>query len=141
MNKVLLYFALKYHGHWYQTYRALDHKEKISFKTSDTFEAKIKYQYITILNPQYPPSLKLIYKPPFVLFYYGDFSLLQNYDQNLLLFISPKPSQYGLQQTLKFVKELLDHQKRILMFYEESITTKIMLTLPPNSAGKIFFFT
>ncbi|AHF61367.1 hypothetical protein P344_05925 [Spiroplasma mirum ATCC 29335] len=112
MNKVLLYFALKYHGDWDQIYRALvDNKEKISFEASDAFKTKIKCQYITVLDPQYSPSLKSIYKPPFVLFYYGDFSLLQNYDQNLLLFISPKPSQYGLQHTLKFVKSYLTIKK------------------------------
>ncbi|WP_368486788.1 DNA-processing protein DprA [Spiroplasma sp. DGKH1] len=140
MNKVLLYFALKYHGDWDQIYQALERKEKISFEALDTFEVKIKCQYITILDPQYPPTLKSIYKPPFVLFYYGDFRLLQNYDQNLLLFISPKPSQYGFQQTLKFIKELVDHQKRILMFYEESITTKILSALPPSAGSQIIFF-
>lgn len=140
MNKVLLYFALKYDGDWDQIYQALEHKEKISFEVLDTFVAKIKCQYITILDPQYPPSLKSIYKPPFVLFYYGDFNLLKNYDQNLLLFISPKPSQYGFQQTLKFIKELINHQKRILMFYDEPITAKILAALPPTVVGKIVFF-
>lgn len=78
MEKVLLYFVLKYQGNWDLVYQALDAKEKIPLEELHTIETKISCQYLTILNSQYPAGLKTIYKPPFVIFYVGNIDLLKH---------------------------------------------------------------
>lgn len=78
MEKVLLYFVIKYQGNWDQVYHALDSKEKIALEELHTIEKKIDCQYLTILSSQYPAGLKTIYKPPFVIFYVGNIDLLKH---------------------------------------------------------------
>jgi len=79
MDKVLLYFSLKYHGEWDKIYEALDRKEKISQQELASVEQRIDCDYLTIINPLYPTNLKNSHHPPFVLFYKGKIDLLVNY--------------------------------------------------------------
>lgn len=79
MDKVLLYFSLKYHGEWDKIYEALDRKEKITQQELASVEQRIDCDYLTIINPLYPTNLKNSHHPPFVLFYKGKIDLLVNY--------------------------------------------------------------
>ncbi len=76
--KILLYFSLKYHGQFDLIYKALERKERVgeSLKKKELF-ATIKCSYTTI-SDDYPQHLKFINCPPFVLYYYGSLSLLDN---------------------------------------------------------------
>ena len=71
MRKVLLYFALKYQGDYKKILNAIAEKEQISQEELETVESKIKCNYITLLDDDYPVVLKNTGTPPFVLFYYG----------------------------------------------------------------------
>ena len=53
-----------------------------------------KLHVITIIDKEYPPLLKEIYQPPWVLFTKGDFSLLEN-DPKLAVVGSRQATQYG----------------------------------------------
>jgi DNA processing protein len=126
MDKVLLYFALKYQGNWDKIYEALDKKEKIKAEDLATIENKINCKYLTIINPLYPNKLKNSYKPPFILFYQGDINLLINYFKIVGLVQETTISDYSLQQTKKILKELNKENKTILTLgFTDSETCEI----------------
>jgi len=114
MDKVLLFFALKYNGNWDKIYDALDKKEKIDQEELNTIEAKINCKYLTIINPVYPNNLKNSYKPPFVLFYQGNINLLINYYKIIGIVEETTTSDYSLEQTKKMVQGLEKEKKTIL---------------------------
>jgi DNA processing protein len=79
MNLILIYFALKYKGDFVSIYNALKNKEIVDPDEIDLLEKRIisgELKVITILDDEYPESLKIIANPPFVLFYEGDISLI-----------------------------------------------------------------
>ena len=109
MRKVLLYFALKYHGNYKDIYNAIKNKEPIKKSEIEAIEDQIKCQYVTILDSNYPYKLKNIGTPPIVLFYYGDLGLLNK--NNIIAVIGNREhSQYGKEMTEKIVVELKDYQ-------------------------------
>ena len=75
MNNVLLYFTLKYKGDWEKIYNALEKKEKIDVDELMDVRKKSKYNYISIVDDDYPNNLKMIYKPPFSIFWQGNYEL------------------------------------------------------------------
>ena len=74
----LLYLALKYKGEWNPIYEDVSNHVEIDEKEALKEISKVNSSYITILDEEYPESLRDAYKPPFVLFYYGDISLLSD---------------------------------------------------------------
>ena len=80
MNLVLIYFAIKYKGYFHDIYNAIKKKEFIQMEElekigEDLSSGKIKA--ITIIDEDYPETLKQINQPPFVLFYEGNKELLK----------------------------------------------------------------
>lgn len=81
MNWILIYFAIKYKGDFDAIYSALKNNEianknellKIRKMIDDN-----QIKAITIVDDNYPDSLKEINKPPFVIFYEGNIDLINN---------------------------------------------------------------
>lgn len=86
---------------------AIKQKEPIDEGEALHTLATIHYQYITIVDPDYPPELQTIYQPPLVLFYYGNIHLLKQLGKSIALIGSRKPSAYGLTMTRVIAKELV----------------------------------
>ena len=105
MRKVLLYFALKYNGDYRKILQAITDKEHVNVNELENVESKIKCNYITIIDSTYPIELKSISSPPFVLFYYGDISLL-NAANKIAVIGKRECSLYGEEMTRKIVKQL-----------------------------------
>ena len=81
MNIVLIYFAIKYKGDWDKIYKALTDREQIKNSEILQLEEKIQksqYKIITLIDDEYPKKFKDCYKPPFVIWTKGNFSLLKN---------------------------------------------------------------
>ncbi|MGL4617008.1 MAG: DNA-processing protein DprA [Mycoplasmoidaceae bacterium] len=78
MNDVLLFFSIKYNGDWELIFEALQKKEKIKSKEINNIKNNFTYKYMTIIDRKYPQSLKDVYKPPFLIYYNGNVSLLNN---------------------------------------------------------------
>lgn len=76
MNKILVYFALKYNGDFDKIFNAITSKEKCDYDEVCKTVGALKCKYTTIIASNYPTKLKRLSKPPFVLFYYGDLSLI-----------------------------------------------------------------
>lgn len=79
MNIILIFFSIKYNGDWDKIYNALETKERVSLEEIKKTEELIKdKKVLTILDQDYPMVLKEAYKPPFVIWYKGDKSLLKS---------------------------------------------------------------
>ena len=79
MELILIYLAIKYLGDFNQIYQALKDKEFVPIEYLQDIKDQIeqgKIKAITILDDDYPESLKLINNPPFVIFYEGNRKLL-----------------------------------------------------------------
>ena len=103
-RETLLYLALKYKGEWNPIYDDISGHKEIDEKEAQKLISTVKSKYITIVDPEYPQSLKEAYKPPFVLFYYGDISLLSDDNNKIAVVGTRKPSKYGIEMTEKLVK-------------------------------------
>lgn len=67
---------------------------------------KVTSPCITILDDDYPEYLKQkVFHPPFVLYYYGDISLIKDENKNIAFIGSRKCSQYGQNITQNLVSE------------------------------------
>lgn len=106
-EKVVLYFSLKYSGNFDKIYKALLNKEKIDEKVFFEKLNNLKCHYTTIFSSDYPELLKSINKPPFVLFYYGDLSLIDK--KTIGIVGTTNPSSQGEEMTKYFVKGLAEN--------------------------------
>lgn len=113
MRKILLYFSLKYEGDFMKIYNAIKAKEKVLPENIKNVESKINCNYITIIDNNYPTCFKNILWSPFVLFYYGDLSLIDQ-TQSVSVIGNRKNSDYGKEMCCKLVKELKDFDKTIV---------------------------
>ena len=113
MNKseeLLLALSYKYKGNWDEIYRALHYRVDGDYDDLDIYleQAKaMKCKYTTILSDDYPQSLKRCTPwPPFVLYYYGDLSLVNDESKLISVVGSRDCSEYGGEMTQKIVKEI-----------------------------------
>ena len=103
-REVLLALSVKHKGDWNKIYR--DILRKVPLKDEEVIEAKekVKCPYITILDNEYPSALKDSYSPPFLIYYYGNYSLLES-PYALTAVGSRKPSLYQSDTTARLVRE------------------------------------
>lgn len=104
---VLAYLALKHKGDWDLIYKDIHDRVSIANEEEALKEiSKIKSNYVTILDDDYPRCLKVNYKPPFILFYYGDLSLIKNNDKFAAVIGTRNCSSYGVEMTEKIVSDI-----------------------------------
>ena len=103
-REILLYYAIKYVGDWNKIYEVIHDKEEIDLDEAQKVISSNKNNYITILDEDYPESLKRGYKAPFILFYHGDISLLSDDKNKIAVVGSRRNSEYGKEMTEKLVK-------------------------------------
>lgn len=70
MREAILYYAFKYHGDWTKIAKAIQHKEA-------WFPIECKDKYVTIVDEYYPDAFRALRYPPWILFYKGDYSLIE----------------------------------------------------------------
>ncbi|WP_028042356.1 DNA-processing protein DprA [Candidatus Stoquefichus massiliensis] len=105
MEELVLYFSLKYEGNFQSIYNALLRKETVDENLRCELKKKLKCSYTTIFSDDYPEALKLINCPPFVLYYYGDLSLVK---KKLIGIVGMRDmSDYGKKATQHFTSELV----------------------------------
>jgi DNA processing protein len=105
---IILYLAMKYAGDWNRIYQAIKEKEIVDESTVQSTILTLRSNVVTIIDDAYPEALKKIYKPPFVLFYYGDLHLLDHPDRLIAVIGSRKASAYGLTMTASISKQLIE---------------------------------
>ena len=113
MRHILLYLSVKYAGDFNSMYDAIKRKELIDKDDVEKVLKSVKSKYITLLDKEYPLSLKHIGTPPLVLYYYGDIKLLNN--PNIIAIIGArKCSEYGKEMTKRIVAGLTKYEATIL---------------------------
>ena len=102
----LIYLSVKYHGDWDQIFRAMREKEECDDEDVLRVVSSLKCNTLTFIDEEYPPSLKMVYQPPIVLYYWGDISLINNISNNLGIVGSRDASPDILEKTREIVHEL-----------------------------------
>ena len=120
-EEIIVALAVKYNGDWENIMCSLSRRGALKKETEDngsTWEEESdleqyldivkqsKYKYVTILSDDYPKILKRQYMPPFVLFYYGDLSLIQNPYKIASVVGSRECTDYGKEMTQYIVEEV-----------------------------------
>ena len=95
---IIVYLAIKYQGDWNKIYDAIKRKELVDEPSVHETLAKQNSKILTIIDEEYPERLKKIYKPPFVLFYYGNLDKLE-YRKTLGTY-AEKLTEYSLSTSL-----------------------------------------
>lgn len=110
MEDLLLYFSLKYKGDFNMIYEALLKKETVDVFEKDMQKKRLEISgcnYTTLVSDNYPMALKLINCAPFVLYYYGDISLLD--EKTISLIGTRQPSPLGEEATKNITRELVQN--------------------------------
>ena len=120
---IIIFLAMKYEGDWNRIYQAIKEKEHVESEEVQQTLLTLRCQVITIIDDDYPESLKKIYKPPFVLFYYGQLDLLHLPSRSLAVIGSRKASSYGLEMTKTITRLLLEESVVIVSGLARGIDT------------------
>lgn len=75
MEIILLFLSLKYYGEWIAIYDSLQKREKLIEQDVIKAIKKVKSNFLTLLDSNYCANLKTIYRPPFGIYYIGNFNL------------------------------------------------------------------
>ncbi|MDK2819521.1 MAG: DNA-protecting protein DprA [Mycoplasmataceae bacterium] len=148
MNLILIYFAFKYKGDFIGIYNALKNKEIVESSEIIDLEKKIlkdNLKIITILDDEYPNSLKIISNPPFVLFYKGNISLLQ---KNSLCLVGDNETDIVINYINQAVKETSKNnvlttnyfkgiEEKVVNFYLQN--EKEIIFVSPNGLEDPYF--
>lgn len=92
MREKILAYSIQYKGDWQSIAKALAEKTEIK-------PVKVNCSYVTIVDEAYPDKLKQLRFPPWILFYEGDFSLLNK--ESIGIVGSREIGDYGRECTLK----------------------------------------
>ena len=102
---VLIELALKYKGDWRKIYQTLTDKDFDKNKievTNHNFDCGV----VTAADKDYPKCLLNVFQLPFVIFYYGNISLLQNNDNNLGVIGTRDPTPNAVKKTREIIGKL-----------------------------------
>jgi Predicted Rossmann fold nucleotide-binding protein involved in DNA uptake len=105
-RNLLIGLSIKHNGDWEKIYKAVSSKDVEELESFIEQFEKSGCKALTMLDKEYPDSLKHSYQPPFVLFYEGDLSLLDHIDSNLAVVGTHEPTGYGIEMTHNLVGEL-----------------------------------
>lgn len=106
MEELVLYFSLKYDGDFNKIYQAILDKEPINEMLKNELKMKLKCKYTTLFSHDYPESLKQINCPPFVIYYYGDLSLIKR--KTIGVIGMRDCDEYGRHATQYFTNKLVE---------------------------------
>ena len=84
MEIILLFLSLKYHGEWIAIYDSLQKREKLIEQEVIKAIKKVKSNFLTLLDQNYCANLKTIYRPPFGIYYVGNFNLTKSKSISLI---------------------------------------------------------
>ncbi|NQZ66009.1 MAG: DNA-processing protein DprA [Mycoplasmatales bacterium] len=125
MDIILIYFSIKYKGNWDKIYKALEEKEKVPITETKNLEKLIKnekWKTITIIDKNYPNSLKQIYKPPFVLWLKGNYELI---NQKIISVSGNQEDNFSNKRIQKFIPEI-EKSHRIISAYYKGLDEEIV---------------
>lgn len=106
-RKLLIYLSILHGGDWDSIYAHITSKVcDIDPLEVENVTNTIKSGAVTIVDPEYPHHLRQVFKPPFVLFYYGDLSLIKEYNNRISVVGARNVTAYGAKMTKEIVSGL-----------------------------------
>ena len=104
-REVLLALSYKYKGEWKKIMSAISNKESIEDVYYEESKSKIKADYLTVIDDDYPVNLRRSNYPPFLLYMYGDKELLS--EKYLLSVVGTRyPTMYQNDTVYSLIKEV-----------------------------------
>lgn len=103
---LLVYLSIKYEGDYESIIAAIKAREPVNKETLLNEVGALKAKFLTILDDNYPEAFRNMYRPPLVVFYYGDIRLIDNGDNAIAVIGTRHPSEYGVTYTRIITQEL-----------------------------------
>ena len=103
---ILIYLSIICQGDAVKIIDMVNNRVPLDSKDMEAKLANRNFKCITILDKDYPESLRQIYPAPIVLYYEGDISLIYNVKDNISIVGSRKYSEYGGKMTDQIATEL-----------------------------------
>lgn len=126
-KQILHYLALKYEGDWDKITQAVKDKETPDDELYKKLVLSCPSNYVTLLDPEYPSALKQCYKPPIVLFYYGDLSLIGAETKCISYVGSRNSTPYGNEMAKTICSGLSKYGYRIISGLARGIDVEALL--------------
>lgn len=116
-NTLLTCLSIIHKGNWESTFKAIQNKEPITDDDIQNALSKVNTDYITMLDTEgYPKYLSSLWRPPFVLFYEGDISLIEDRDKNFVIYNSYNASDYANKAVSSLTKEICKKANIVVPF-------------------------
>lgn len=103
---ILLCLSLRHNGDWEKIMEGIRSHETVGEEEAKSAEKSVSCSYVTILDGNYPESFRHCYRPPLVLFYYGNFSLLSDEGSCIAYIGSRDATPYGLKMARTLAGDL-----------------------------------
>lgn len=104
---LIAYLAVKENGDWDRIYERLNNRDYPDPSKVREVVDNIKSKFTVMGDEDYPSQLLQVYKPPFVLFYYGDISWTHiPLFRPIAIIGSRKCSEYGIKATEQIASEI-----------------------------------
>lgn len=110
---LLIYLSIIYESNFDKIYEFISNKEqlKVSEEEVDRVIKTVRSKVTTLLDEDFPKCMLQTWKPPFVLFYYGDLSLLNDISNNIAVIGSRECNSYSVRKTREIVGDLAKDYK------------------------------
>lgn len=120
---ILIYLAFKHEGDWDACVAGIRSHEHFDEEEYEKLLKTNGSKIITMLDDEYPNYLKTMMKPPLVLFYYGDISILKDQRKNVGYVGSREASSYGLETAKNICKDLAGYGYNVISGLASGIDT------------------
>lgn len=107
-RELIAYVSFHNEGRWEDIYDFIKQKKPVDKDEVKDISNKLNSEYVTLLDEKYPNVFKKkLSKPPFTLFYKGDYSLILDSKYKRLSIVgSRKATKYGIESVKKIIREL-----------------------------------
>ena len=93
---IIAYLCIQEEGDWDRIFQRIEMRDFPNPERIREVLDKLDCKYVTAADPEYPAQLRQIYKAPYCLFYYGDISLLDDHQNQIISIIGSRDySEYG----------------------------------------------
>ena len=113
IRDVLLYFSCLYEGDCIKALEGINRKEEVNIDLLKHFKHKLTCDYITILDEDYPSCFKALNRPPLVIYYKGNKSIL-NTNNKIAVIGSRQNTNYG-RRVCEYIVPYLVENKCIII--------------------------
>lgn len=114
-RELLIYLSLIYKGKWDDICKAVQEKKRVVPEEVKRMVGTLKYNAVTLLDEGYPQVLMHGNKPPFVLYYKGNLSILKGRHKFLGVIGSRNPTRYGLEQGERILDEAISRNSEFAL--------------------------